>query len=199
MKCSGLWGHTVGLGRSFLPHPVHVTSWFKVPSHSPRLPAFGERISSPSPAPSPLDLTPAQAAGSPPLKSEQQPPSAPQIHTNKPLLFPTPASPSGLATSISGLSPCGSVSTAPHIPFTELCFFRLSLFQTTAQLGFATPHTYTAPQKHCTGTLHLLCPSVCSLAHVHHTPRRPGMCGQAPTNGILSNPRGEGPMKSRMA
>lgn len=159
MKCSGLWGHTVGLGRSFLPHPVHVTSWFKVPSHSPRLPAFGERISSPSPAPSPLDLTPAQAAGSPPLKSEQQPPSAPQIHTNKPLLFPTPASPSGLATSISGLSPCGSVPTAPTHPFYRtLLLPSLPLPNHSPTRLCNTPHLHSPPK-----TLHWDSPSHLSI------------------------------------
>lgn len=45
-KSLGFWGHTVGLGQSFLLPSVYMTSWLKVLSHSPMLTALGELIPS---------------------------------------------------------------------------------------------------------------------------------------------------------
>lgn len=165
-KSSGFWGHTVGLGQSFLLPPVYIMTWLKVLSHSPTLTALGELIPSHCSATSRPEICIGSWISSP--RSQSSNPSAPQIQTSKSLLFPTPASSSGLATSISGLSSYGSLCLWPH---TSLLLNSLVL------PSFPLPNHN--PARLC-NTLHLYNPkntalrlfilSVCSLVHVHWYP-----------------------------
>lgn len=104
-------------------------------------------------------------------RSQSNNPSAPQIQTSKSLLFPTPASSSGLATSISGLSSYGSLCLWPH---TSLLLNSLVL------PSFPLPNHN--PAKLC-NTLHLYSPKNIAL-RLHYICLLTGPCALVPRGGL---------------